>query len=316
MNIKEFNDNNRKPFEEIYNDVISIHDTENTYLVQSAEEVVCDTRRYTSHGLSTLGKQLGFPSTFIEEVFATNPSLANDIIEDRATHYFNQKGNPFFAREFTGKVCGVVSNKYNFFDDDEAMKIVASSSLADKRYAATYITPERLHLRAIDDTPFSLDGDNSPLYFCYFIDNSMVGISSFKVQLGIYRQVCTNGLILPTREFLVCKQIHRGNKDIAAEFNETVAFLDSKKDNIKEMLLTLTNEDARVMAMKEDIGKKYISNSLVISKKETDKIIELFNNTYDGHTKWGFVNAITEFARDVKNVEKRIFLEKKALEIA
>ena len=189
MNIKEFNDNNKKPFEEIYNDVISIHDTENTYLVQSADEVICNATSYTSHGLATLGKQLGFPSMFVEEVFSTSPALANDIIEDRANNYFSRNGDSFYAREFLGKVCGVVSNKYNFFDDDEAMRIVASSSLADKRYATTYVTPERLHLRAIDDTPFTLDGDRSPLYFCYFIDNSMVGISSFKVQLGIYRQV-------------------------------------------------------------------------------------------------------------------------------
>ena len=49
MNIKEFNDNNKKPFEEIYNDVISIHDTENTYLVQSADEVICNATSYTRH---------------------------------------------------------------------------------------------------------------------------------------------------------------------------------------------------------------------------------------------------------------------------
>ena len=41
----------------------------------------------------------------------------------------------------------------------------------------------------------------------------------------------------------------------------------------------------------------------------------LYKTTYGGKTKWDMVNAITEYARDLTDVEKRIQLESHALNV-
>lgn len=307
----------RESFDNISNRIAEIAKTENTYTVAGTSDLVCDVSHYSENGLLSLGKTVGFPSQFVEELHHTNPELANTIIRDRTENYFGNGSANFIAREFLGKVYGVVSNEYNFFDDTQAAEIIHSSVLAEKTYAHALVTPERLHLRAIDDNaPFRIGDDESNLFFCYFIDNSMVGLSSFKVQLGIYRQACTNGLIMPIKEFVVCRRIHRGYKDIVAEFNESVAFLDQKRDSIIEMLNRLTTEKAEIETLHENHRLEYLARKLTISIKESKKIMTLYTDTYGGKTKWDMVNAITEFARDERKLARREHLEKKAILVA
>lgn len=311
-------------FETIHNRINHIKSTENTFVVNKENYGTRDiarhignVSRYSDFGLCTLGRTVKFPSPFITELAETNPMLANTVIADRIDNYFEKGKDPFFAREFEGRICGIVSNKYTYFDDDQVADIIADSPLADKKYAHAMVTPERLHLRAIDaDAPFRVDGDESDLFFAYFVDNSMVGQSSFKVQLGIYRLACKNGLIVPMKEFVICKQVHRGNKDISEQFNESIAFLEERKESIREMICNLGIQKASIEEMKEDFKKDYLAKQLNLSAKEVGKVLTLYTDTYGGETKWALVQAITEFARDTKSIDRRVYLEKKALKVA
>lgn len=307
----------RESFDNITKSINKIAETENSYAVNNAGDIVCDVPYYTENGLFSLGKVVGFPSPFIADMYKTSPVLANEVILDRVNTYFDNGGADFVAREFLGQVCGIVSNQYNTFDDVKVAEIIGSSVLAKKNYAHALVTPERLHLRAIDDdAPFRIGDDDSDCYFCYFIDNSMVGLSSFKVELGIYRQVCANGLIMPVKEFTICKQIHRGNKDLVAEFNASIAFLDKKRESIIATLNNLATAPATIEAMNEEYRIDYLARKLTISKKESIKILALYTDVYGGRTKWAMTNAITEFARDINNIDRRKHLEKKALSVA
>ena len=308
-NIKAY----KTDFAKISETINDIAKTENTYKIETPSDIPLDVNRYSEYGFSCLGRKIGFPADFVGTMFISNPALAREIIADRAAMHFKQKNPSFTVREFGGKICGCVSNDYNYFDDKQIADIIGNSSISDMPFKFTYITPERLHLRAIDkDNPFKVDGDDSELYFCYFIDNSMVGLSSFKIQFGIYRKACTNGLILPVKEFVIVKQIHRGRIDIAAEFERSIALLSEKRSNIIEMLQNLTLTTANILEMQEEHRVDFLARKLLISKKETAKVLELFER-YGGKTKWDMTNAITEFARDASNIEKRVFIEKKAL---
>lgn len=311
-------------FSDIHDRITRICDTENTIMVASENyrdndifNKVSNISNYSEFGLSTFGRTVGFPAPFITTLHCDNPRLANEVITDRLDTYFENGKAEFFAREFEDKICGIVSNKYAYFDDNQVADIIAESSLANKKYAHALVTPERLHLRAIDeDKPFRVDGDNSDLFFTYFIDNSMVGQSSFRIQLGIYRLACTNGLIVPMKEFVICKQIHRGTKDILTQFNESVAFLDEKKETIKEMICNLGVENSAIEDLREEHKKDYLAKKLNLSQKEVAKVFTLYTDTYGGKTKWDLVSAITEFARDCSNLDRREYLEKKALKVA
>lgn len=305
-------------FDNVFGRVKAITDTEVSTCITSANQQEVHTiERFSEYGLSTFGKMVGFPAPFIKTVHETNPILANAVVKDRVREYFRAEKAEFFTREFNGRICGVVSNKYAYFDDNQVVDIIADSPIAKMAFQNAIISAERLHLRAIDtENPFRITDDGSDLFFAYFIDNSMVGQSSFKVQLGIYRLACTNGMIVPMREFTICRQVHRGTKDIAAEFNESVAFLAEKQEDIKALITGMASEDATIATLQAEFREDYIAKKLNTSKKETEKIFQLYETVYDGHSKWGMANAITEFARDLKDINRREFLERAAFRVA
>lgn len=306
-----------KSFSDIAKEIEVIHQSENSYLVTSPSGISNDISDFSEYGIKSYGNLVGFPPKFIEELSITSPALAKSILTDRATNYFNQHGAAFTAREFMGKISGTVSSKYAFYDDYQVAQVLEKSSIANLPFATGMVTPERLHLRAIDaKRPFKIENDKSELFFCYFINNSMVGGSAFRVCLGIFRLACTNGMILPMKQFVLMRQIHKGTKDIAAEFNSQIAFLENKSDEIKALLNDLSTSDAKIHEMSADYKESYLAKSLNLSKRETVKVLELYTNTYGGRTKWDMVNAISEFARDLKNVDRREYLETRALLVA
>lgn len=307
-------------FQTVFSRVSDIAETESTQMICCGNQnEICRTTGFSEYGFNTLGKTVGFPAQFIREVDLTNPDLAVTIVSDRVRNYFDRKNPPFFTRSFNGEICGIVSNKYAYFDDDEVMDILKESPLASYAFQYALITPERLHLRAIDlDNPFKIDGDDSNLYMLYYIDNSMVGQSSFRVRIGVYRQICSNGMIVPLKSFVVCKAVHRGKMNIAEEFNSGIAFLSEKESEIKKLLSDKAAEDAAISDLKEDFQRSYIAKELNLSQKETEKVLNLYysySNEYGRKSKWAFINAVTEFARDIPegSIEKRLFLESKAV---
>ena len=300
--------------------VSEICSTENSYAVDSlsaAPQKLFNSENYSDFGFKSMGRMVGFPAPFVKNIEKSDPELSKEIIENRMRNYFLTTGKAFTVREFSDEVAGVVSSKYSYFDDNEVVDILEDSPLANLGFQNVMITPERFHLRAIDrNDPFRINGDSSDMFFTFFVDNSMVGGSSFKVRLGVFRQACTNGLIVPVREFVICKQVHRGRKDIAAEFNENIAFLSEKKDSIKALLNDLSTVDSAIEKMSEDFKADYLARKLNASQAEAEKIIDLYQLTYGGKTKWALVNAVTEFARDINDIDRREMLEARALKVA
>lgn len=314
-------------FSEVQERVHAITDTENTFKVEQPIFNVCDMDNYSDFGLKSLGKTVGFPADFIRTLAETGSKpLGNRVILDRTTNYFKNGKAPFYVREFGGQICGVVSDRYAYFDDDEVCDIIGGSPLADLGYQYAGISPERLHLRAIDkENPFKVEGDDSNLFLMFFVDNSMVGQASFKVRIGVYRQVCSNGMIIPMKSFTLCKAVHRGNKDIAAEFNQSVEFFKEKRDEIQSILSDKAKELSSIEELRakfnEDYVKTYVAKQLNTNKSETEKVIVLF----DAYTiecgrpsKWAFINAVTQFARDLpeSQLERRLYLESRAMQAA
>lgn len=321
----------RTDFDTIKSTVTELCETEKSYEVNQdnlsfskvsnelfSKVRLLDCENYTDFGFKSMGRVANFPAPFVRELNASDSELAQQIVKNRLNHYFfSEQKKPFTIREFGGKIAGVVSDKYAYFDDNEVVDILENSPLSKMQFENVYITPERFHLRAIDrDNPFRIDGDDSNMFFTFFVDNSMVGASSFRVRFGVYRQVCSNGLIIPHKEFVVVKQVHRGTKDIAAIFNSQVAMISEKRNEIIEMLNTSSDVESKIEELSEEYKADYLAKKLNTSKAETEKIIMLYNETYGGKTKWALVNAITEFARDVNNLDRREMLETRALNVA
>lgn len=306
-------------FNSIATKVKEITDSENTFLIEPGSpdyEKALDIKNYSSYGLKSLGSYIGFPAQFVANLADSDTELAQNIIKNRMENYFfTNKFPAFYGREFINTIQGVVSKNYAYFDDDEVIDILSESPIKDLPFEKTIITPERLHLRAIDNDSFRIEDDDSNLFFVFFIDNSMVGQSSFRVRLGIFRQACSNGLIISTSEFVMCRQVHKGTKNISDEFNASLAFLTDKKEAIQKMIVDSACTPSQIEEMRAEYRADYLAKKLILNKKEAEKILKLYI-TYGGKTKWAMTNAITEFARDIKDITRRTALESKALVVA
>lgn len=320
-------------FDAIASKVQAIAATENTYAVADSQEALSsvglllpdggfevDSARFTQNGFTRYAQRTGFGSaaSFVwGDLMKNHSELANGIVRAKTEDYFrNKNAAPFIIREFEDKIQGVVSNRYSQFDDREVIDIIGNSHIADLEFHNPLISAERFHVRAVEHEPFKIAGDDSPLFFAYFIDNSMVGGCSFRVQLGIYRLVCTNGLIVPVKDFVICKRVHFGKKDIAAEFTDAVAFLSEKRDAIRSSIAEAAVTRSRIEDMMEDFQSEYLMKRLNIGEKAATTILMLYKHTYGGGTKWALTNAITEYARDLEDITKRETLERLALKVA
>lgn len=314
MFIQQFN----KSFDEIATSVRDVCATKEDVTVNNdnISDMPTHIDEFSEWGFRSFGQKVGFPAPFLTTLFNDNPELAENVVSDRLHNYFSNT-NTFVARKFNNRVCGIVSDKYAYFDDDEVMDILEGSPLKGLKFTNIITSPERLHLRAIDEAhPFKIGNDDSEMYLAYFIDNSMVGGSSFRVRLGTFRRACSNGLIIKNKDFVVCRQAHRGTHSIAEAFNENLEMLTQKREDIIQMLQDSTISDSSIKELTEDFQKDYLARKLNASNKEVELVLEYYNVKYGGDTKYALTNAITEFAKGINDIDRREYVESLALTVS
>lgn len=176
------------------------------------------------------------------------------------------------------------------------------------------ISPERFHVRFISKNKLYVDGDPSPLSMCVFVDNSMCGMSAFRIRFGIYRWACTNGMISGLKEFEIVREMHKGKK----EYVEIVAKALEDVPKYEQMLLNMVKKasttEASIYNLDNEKAKVYLQKKLSVGREAADKILTSFK-LYGGKSKWDLTNAITDYAHNV-NLDDRINLEAKALMVA
>ena len=280
---------------------------------------------YSPEGFVSCGRQFGFPADFVASIYrgdektrvGADPMLAHDILMNRFNAVAASKDGVPTARLWNGLCYGVVSPSYNECDDPEVfgpvMECDILKDLAVSRYS---VTPCYTTVQMVFPEPFKVPGDDSALYWGINISNSMTGLASVIFNLYVWRQVCSNGLCIPARNARFVRRVHRGTKDIAAELYENIQFLAARKDDITRELITAADADARILAMKEENRIPFLARQLSVGEKEVQRILDLFNDTYGGRTQWGFAQAISEYARDLPNLQKRDALERRALLVA
>jgi len=145
------------------------------------------------------------------------------------------------------------------------------------------------------------DGDDS--FPQIILTNSHDGMSSFRFQLGIYRLVCSNGLVVATDEFADFKIRHMGYS--FAELQETIAKtveeLPNKLEIMDKMVSTdLTENQQREFALKAFLLRQGIKLDSEQAKEarpteETiESILEAQREEDEGSNAWVVFNRIQE----------------------
>lgn len=265
------------------------------------------------YALGQLGTKIGVPARYLEKCIASGRL---DLAQDNVNSWLDGYNKDLFIREHNGKIRGILSSKYSVCDSHEILDVVGSCvDLSNYKVKGSYLNEERLHLRLISTEMLPINGED--LFAGLFIDSSDVGRSILTVKFGIYKQVCTNGLVIARAGGTLFEQKHIGIS--ADEFHEGLTASLSCVDELTEHAVEWVNQAkhkenhwSAVSEYEDDIKEfmQYIRQKTNLSEDSATKVIDLMQTKYEDN-RWGLINSITEVAQDF-TLERRLELERVA----
>lgn len=274
----------------------------------------------TPFAMGQLCNKIGIPFNYLQKCCETGRgSLATDNVQSWLESYRKD----LFIRTYKDTIRGILTNRYSVCDSDEVLDVLQSNSaLCNMNVKGYLINPERFHLRLVDKAPYNLPMED--LYPGISIDSSDVGRCSLFVTFFIYKQVCTNGLVLPMSYSTLFRQKHIGisKKNFSVALTEALSKYSEVRDAVKGVLLNnVYNGEEKYKLAELEVEEKRkeivrnLSSQLATSEATSSKVVDLFKDrVLEGkysNTKWGLVNAVTEVAQNY-SLETRLQLERSA----
>ena len=276
----------------------------------------------TPYSFSQLCNKVGVPTSYLQKCVdkahdekGKFPVNFRNLTEDTLNQWIAEYGKPLLIRTYESNVRGILTPKFSILDTPDVLDAVSASlNMNDYNVKGSFLSEERMHLRLISKDTLSVP-DEDDLHAGIFIDSSDVGRSTLTVHFGIYKQICTNGLMISKSDGVLFKQKHIGiTKD---EFYQgLVASLKDYEILVanSEYFIELAMKDHETFSLRnfgEDDYKRFaerIREQVNISEEKALKVIDLMQTRY-GDTRWGYINSLTEVAQDF-TLEKRLEIEK------
>ena len=263
------------------------------------------------YALSQLGSKIGVPANYLQKCI---DSGRIDLASDNVNSWLEDYGKDLFIREYNGHIRGILSSKYSVCDTPEILGVVDDCvDLSKYKVKGSYLSEERLHVRLISKDMLPIDGED--LFAGLFLDSSDVGRNILTVKFGIYKQVCTNGLVISRAGGTLFEQKHIGIT--AEEFHDglvkSLSNVDLLTEHAVEWVRRAKHRDNHWSAVSEyedDIEEfvAYIRQQTNLSDDSAHKVINLMQTKYEDN-RWGLINGITEVAQDF-TLERRLELER------
>ena len=263
------------------------------------------------YALGQLSSKIGVPVRYLDKCIQSGRI---DLAQDNVNSWLEDYNKDLFIREFSGGIRGVLSNKYSVCDSHEILEAVDDAvDLSKYKVKGSFLNEERLHVRLIGKEMLPVDGDD--LFAGLFLDSSDVGRNILTVKFGIYKQVCTNGLVIARAGGTLFEQKHIGIT--AEEFHDglvkSLQNVDLLTDHAVEWVQRAKNRYNHWSVETEhpeDIEEfvAYIRQQTNLSDDSAHKVISLMQTKYED-TRWGLINGITEVAQDF-TLERRLELER------
>jgi len=243
----------------------------------------------TEWSLGQLGAKLRVPAQYIERCIENGRGkLAKANIDS-----WNDKPTSMKFRITDDHLRALVTKKYSVFDSANILETIKKSSFPLEAYDVRgyFLSDEILHLRFCGKDKMNIEGEE--LFPMLTVDSSDVGRRKLSVTFGIYRLVCTNGLMISKAGGTIFQQKHVGIT--AEEFREGMI------SSIEKVPVLTEQAEEWVKAAKEGVVKKNDVDAFLktLKVKEEENVKEFYSlmyNTYDV-TYWGLINTITEYAQ-------------------
>ena len=234
-----------------------------------------------------------------------------------------------------------VSNKYLFVNtetiiddlDKLGWKPVQAAQRKARKKEGTIFSKHMVAFQNPDIQITSEDGDNA--YPRILLTNSHDGMQAFKFSVGIFRLVCSNGLVVADEQFSDFKIKHKGYSfdELRNVVRQAVEDLPNKVKIMNDMKnRILTEEEKRKMALDAMLiraGVKELKydeetiTDILDPKREEDKgndLWRVFNVIQEKITQGDFHAALTgakvRKVRKIKSFEKDIKVNKELFKLA
>lgn len=263
------------------------------------------------YALSQLGSKIGVPANYLQKCLDTGRL---ELCAENVNSWVDGCDKDFFIREYDGHIRGVLSSKYSVCDTPDILDVLNNVvDMSKYKIKGHFLTEERLHLRLVGKEMLPIDGED--LFPGIFVDSSDVGRNMLIVQFGIYKQVCTNGLVISRGSGKLFEQKHIGIKpeELYEGLVASLKNIDILCDNAVELVQRANKSDVKydVSSLTPEDFEAFVAQIKGATKLSTDgasKVIDLMQTKY-GDSKWGYINSITEVAQDY-TLERRLELER------
>jgi hypothetical protein len=154
------------------------------------------------------------------------------------------------------------------------------------------------HMVVFGNDDLRIDGkDGDTVFPRILMTNSHDGKNSFQFQAGLYRLVCSNGLVIADAEFANMKIRHMGYdlNELSTVISEIVEKLPLTVECMNKLKAKELSEKEQIKFAKEALATRLDEKQ--ISKYTSDDIVELLNPTREedkGNDMWSVYNVIQE----------------------
>ena len=193
------------------------------------------------------------------------------------------------------------------------------------------------HMITFENDSYKTEGATE--YPQLLLTNSHDGGNAFTLSAGIFRLVCSNGLVIKTEDYGSARLVHKGYsfeavQELVKEFEETVSEVLNKITEMKKVELTKEQqiEFAKKAALLRFTAKSYnedniadvvdLDDLLSHERKEDagDGLWEVYNRVQESIVQGSFHyiggNKKSRKARPIKNFKQSIDVNKKLSELA
>lgn len=141
----------------------------------------------------------------------------------------------------------------------------------------------------------TIEKDGETLYPTVILKNSHNGLSGFEFRIGIYRMVCSNGLVIADSEFskLAIKHIGYNFGELAGTMLEFVAKVDEMTQKVERLMTTELSQEKVIEFTQRAVEIRNLGNKAI----SIDSMLELLQSHRsgdNGNSLWRVMNRVQE----------------------
>ena len=258
-----------------------------------------------------------------------NSEFLNDAqIAEQAPCVFNEKPSNEVSKHYTHIPTSKVINDMRTLGwdvvDAKEVKARKNSTKGFQKHLVVFRNPE-----------VQIDGKGGDTVFPQvLLTNSHDGKNAFTFTAGLFRMICSNGLVISTQEFGSVKVRHMGYnfEKIQETIKEIVDQLPLTVESMNKMKATELNQEKALDFAKKALNTRFSDKELSRIKIDVQELLHPVRKEDEGKDLWSIFNVVQEKiiegdfeyqaagksrkAREIKNFKQDINVNEKLFDLA